>query len=92
MQLSPQARLAHARHHSLNFLLFSPVSKLLFVGFWSQADDVQRREMLTSVGRLLQRNRRFAFHDKSIKIFSQQDRNGLRQGSNNTDFDVFNLI
>jgi hypothetical protein len=62
------------------------------VGFWGQANDVQGREMLTRVGRLFERYGGLSFHYKSIEVFRQQNRNGLRQSADDTCFDVVDFI
>jgi hypothetical protein len=77
VQLPAQASLAAVRRHSHDFLLVSHVHELLVVRSRSEANDVQGREMLTSVGGLFERDGCLAFHHKSIKIFRQQDANGL---------------
>jgi hypothetical protein len=48
--------------------------------------------MLTGVGRLFERDGRLAFHDKSIKVFRQQDGNGLGQSANDASFDVVDFV
>jgi hypothetical protein len=92
VQLSAQASLAAAGRYSANLLLVGCVHELLVVRFRSEADDVQRGKMLPGVGCLFERDGRLAFHDESIKIFGQQDGNGLRQSADNPDFDAVDLI
>ena len=48
--------------------------------------------MLASVSRLFERDGRLALHHKSIKVFRQQDGNGLGQSSDDAGFDVVNLV
>ena len=48
--------------------------------------------MLTSVSRLFERERRLAFDHESIKVFRQQNGNGLGQSADDAGFNVVNLI
>jgi hypothetical protein len=48
--------------------------------------------MLTGVGRLFERDGRFAFHHKSIKILGQQDGNSLGQPADDAGFDVVDFV
>ena len=92
VQLPPQAPLAAARRHPHDFLLVSHTDELLVVRLGSEANDVQRREMLTGVGRLFERDGGLAFHHKSIKIFRQQNGNSLGESSNDAGFDIVNFV
>ena len=48
--------------------------------------------MLASVSRLFQRDGRFTFHHKSIKVFRQQGGNGIGQSSDDAGFNVVNFV
>ena len=87
-ELPAQGAIAAIRCHELEIL-----PHRLFVSSWvfdfaQEAKNLERREMLASVGSLLDRNRRFAFHHEEIKIFPQQNMNRLHQGADNSDFQV----
>src|ERR1044072_163463 len=56
VQMPAQAALAHVRRHSHDFLLVSDVNEFFVVRPGSEANDVQRREMLPGVGGLLERD------------------------------------
>ena len=43
--------------------------------------------MLASIGRLLDRDRRFAFHHEEVEIFAHQNVNRFRQGADDSGFD-----
>ena len=92
VQLPAQAPLAAARRHSHDFLLMCHANELIVVRSRSEANDVQRRKMLTRVGRLFERNGRLAFHHKSIKILGQQHGNSLRQPADDSGLDVVNFV
>ena len=48
--------------------------------------------MLAGVGRLFERYGGFAFNHKAVKIFRQQDGNGLGQPSHDTSFDIVDFV
>jgi hypothetical protein len=90
--LPPQAPLAAAGGHPHDFLLVRHTDELLVVRFGSEANDVQGRKMLTGIGRLFERDGGFAFHHKPIKVFRQQDGNGLGQSSDDAGFDLVDFV
>ena len=54
-----------------------------------QGRDLQRRKMLPSIGRLFDRDSGFAFDEKAVEIFPQQERRSPRKRPHDADFDRF---
>ena len=48
--------------------------------------------MLAGIGRLFEGNGSLAFHHKSIKVFRQQNGNGLGQSADDAGFDVVDFV
>jgi hypothetical protein len=68
------------------------VNEILVMRFGSEADDVQRGEMLSGVGRLLERDRRLTLDHKPIEILRQQYGNGFGQSSHHPRLNLSDFV
>jgi hypothetical protein len=92
LQLAAQATLAAVAGDQGDFLLLRSGRSLGVVRFWREADDSQRREMLTGTGGLVQRDGGFAFNYEPVKILRQQNRDRVGHRPDDSRLDLVDLV
>src|SRR3954467_903149 len=91
-QVKVKASVAPVRVNDFQVLLGRDLGVLHVVARWHETNDLQRRKMLTRIGRLLDREGSVAFDDEAVEILRQEGCDRIGKGPNNAGFDLINLV